>query len=101
MISHEGMITPSQDVPSMFLPLHVTVDPQGLIDTGLEGHLECEEQRQLEQAIIESQVVNIPQDEEVKHDELSAANPYPSLGKGHNQGESIPGIPVEEPEIHN
>ena len=43
MISHEGMITASQDLPSMFLPLHVTVEPMGLMDTGLEGHLECEE----------------------------------------------------------
>ena len=73
----------------------------GLMDTGLEGHLECEEQRQIQQAINESQLANLQQEEEVKQDEQIAANPYPSLSKDHNYGEPIPGIPVEEPEIHD
>ena len=43
MVSHEGMITASQDVPTLVFPLYITVDPQGPFDTGREGHLESEE----------------------------------------------------------
>ena len=37
MVSHEGMFSASQDVPSVHMPLYVTVDPKGPFDLGREG----------------------------------------------------------------
>ena len=82
IISHEGMFTASQDVPSLIFPLHVTVDPQGPFDLGREGHLESEEKRQMEQAIKESQVAHR------KHLVRQQSNdPYPNLDEEHKSEE--------------
>ena len=37
MVSHEGMFSSSQDVPSVCFPLYVTLDPMGMYDMGREG----------------------------------------------------------------
>jgi len=37
MVSHEGLFSSSQDLPSVHLPLYVTVDPKGPFDMGREG----------------------------------------------------------------
>ena len=45
MISHESMFSSSQELPSVHLPLYVTVDPQGPFDLGREGQQLTEEKR--------------------------------------------------------
>jgi len=48
MVSHEGLLASSQEVPSVNFPLHVTVDPQGPFDLGRDGLLVSEERKQIE-----------------------------------------------------
>lgn len=37
MVSHEGMFSSSQDIPSVCFPVHITNDPMGTFDMGREG----------------------------------------------------------------
>ena len=48
-VSHEGMFSASQDLPSVIFPIYVTVDPQGPFDMGRE-YAVVREQNQVDQA---------------------------------------------------
>ena len=55
-VCHDAMFSSGQEVPSIKIPIYITLDPQGAIDTGMEGHMISQEKRQLDQALKDSQV---------------------------------------------
>ena len=55
MVAHEAYFSSGQDVPSVKMPLYITLDPKGPFDMGRDGHNASEDKRQIEQAIAASQ----------------------------------------------